>query len=338
MKLKRLHRIAPKEIRVLSLATIAWILALLVLWLALGGLEERWKFGVFLGRFHILIVHLPIGLLFGALAVEIGRFIPSLQGYARGSLPMLWLALIGGIGATILGFGLMQADQFSGGFVTTHLWTGLSVVALTAATLAMRILKVRQSIYLGFLSSAVAMTMISGHYGGNMVHGESYLTEFAPGQEEVETEQDQELALEERPIYEHVIQPIFDAKCTECHNEGKTKGDLRMDTYEWLAKGGDAGPAFEPGDAEASELVFRITIEEEDDEFMPPIGKVDPLTSEEVAIVEWWINKGASPTMTIGEAQPDDGIRDLLESVLTMNQKLSFLWNGLRITVHDTSS
>lgn len=311
MKAKGFHRIVGSEIRILGLVVAAWVLLLVVLWLSLGALENRWELGIFFGRFHILILHLPIGLLFGVMALEILRFIPSFESFARGSHPMLWLALLGGFGATILGFVLMQADQFSGGFVTAHLWTGLSVVALTAATLAVRILNQPQPVYLGTLSAAVIMTMVSGHYGGNMVHGETYLTEFAPGQSEAEVA---EIPLEAKPIYGHIIQPIFDAKCTECHYEGKIKGDLRMDSYEWLAKGGENGPSFEPGDAEASELVFRVTIDEDEDEFMPPNGKTEPMTEDEIVLLEWWINKGASPTMTIGEAAPDGEMRQIIDS------------------------
>lgn len=321
MKAKGFRRVAGSEMGILGLVVAAWVLLLLVLWLTLGALENRWELGIFLGRFHILILHLPIGLLFGVMAMEILRFIPSFQSFVRGSLPMLWLALLGGIGATILGFILMQADQFSGGFVTAHLWTGLGVVALTAATLAMRILELPQPVYLSGLSSAVIMTMISGHYGGNMVHGETYLTEFAPGRSEPGKAEVAELPVEAKPIYGHIIQPIFDAKCTECHYEGKIKGDLRMDSYEWLARGGENGPSFEPGDAEASELVFRVTIDEDDDEFMPPKGKTEPMTEGEIALLEWWINKGASPTMTIGEAEPDSEIRQVIDSFFSQEQQ-----------------
>lgn len=321
MKAKGFHRIVGSEIRILGSMVAAWVLLLLVLWLSLGALENRWELGIFLGRFHILILHLPIGLLFGVMALEILRFIPSFESFARGSLPMLWLALLGGFGATLLGFVLMQADQFSGGFVTAHLWTGLSVVVLTAATLAVRILKQPQPVYLGVLSSAVIMTMISGHYGGNLVHGETYLTEYAPGRSEPGKVEVAELPLEARPIYGHIIQPIFDAKCTECHYEGKIKGDLRMDSYEWLAKGGENGPSFEPGDAEASELVFRVTIDEDEDEFMPPNGKTEPMTPDEIVLLEWWINKGASPTMTIGEAVPDSAILQIIDALFSEEEQ-----------------
>ena len=68
-----------------------------------------------------------------------------------------------------------------------------------------------------------------------------------------------------------IIQPIFNAKCTECHDENKVKGDLRIDSFEWLSKGGDiTDQEVIPGDAEASELYFRVVLDPEEDDFMPP--------------------------------------------------------------------
>jgi len=294
----------------LGLITGGWILLLLCLWLALGGLDDRWSPGIFVGRFHILVVHLPIGLLAGALVLEGLALFSRFRDVARGTVPMLWMALLGGVIATILGYTLMEADGFTGKFVTLHLWTGLGVVLLTALSLWLRLKDVRQPLYLGSLAATVILTGIAGHYGGNMVHGETYLTEFAPFQGD---EPEQEIALNDRLIYDSIIQPIFDAKCVECHSEGKVKGDLRMDTYEWLARGGDYGPSFEPGDAEASELHYRVTIDPDEDDFMPPEGKGEPMTPGEIALLAWWINRGASPTMTIGEAEPDEAIRQELD-------------------------
>ncbi len=37
------------------------------------------------------------------------------------------------------------------------------------------------------------------------------------------------------------VQPIFEAKCLECHNPNKVKGKLLMDTAANLLKGGETG-------------------------------------------------------------------------------------------------
>ena len=295
------------QIRILIFITAAWLLVIGGLWLAMGSLEERLNFGVFVGRFHILIVHMPIGLLAGALALEAASILPVFRRWGEGVVPMLWLSLLGGIAATLLGYVLMQADDFTGKFVTLHMWTGLGVVLLTAVSLYFCLFNAGRKINLLMLAATCGLTSAAGHFGGNMVHGEDYLTEYAPflggSKDAAEVK---ELAFEDRPIYHYIIQPVFEEKCIDCHNEGKVKGDLRMDSYEWLAKGGDYGPPFEPGDAEASEIYYRVTTDPEEDDFMPPEGKADPLTEDEIHLLAWWINLGGAPTMTIGQANPDE--------------------------------
>lgn len=300
-------------------ATAAWMLLILILWLANRGTEGRWEFGVFLGRFHILALHLPIGLLVGALAVEAFQFVPAMRPYAQGGLAMLWMALFGGIAATVLGFMLMVGEKTTGKFMTMHLWTGLGVVVFTAAILVLKILEMKPSVIIGAMTANLALTSYSSHEGGNMVHGEEYLGRYAPGPLApllgYHAKEGPAMAqkLEDRIIYQDIIQPIFDEKCVECHKDGKVEGKLRMDCFEELAKGGDIGEEWVPGKAEESELYIRVVLEPDDDEFMPPKGKADPMTPAEIALMGWWINQGASPDMTVGQAKPDPKILSHLE-------------------------
>ncbi|MEQ1750585.1 MAG: DUF1553 domain-containing protein, partial [Prosthecobacter sp.] len=80
------------------------------------------------------------------------------------------------------------------------------------------------------------------------------------------------------------IQPILEAKCTECHRGTKAKGDLKLDSLA------DAAAAIKPGHPDASELIVRITTDDED-EIMPPKGK--PLTKDEIKLLTQWIKEGA---------------------------------------------
>ena len=82
------------------------------------------------------------------------------------------------------------------------------------------------------------------------------------------------------------IQPILEAKCTECHRGSKAKGDLRLDTFADATKDG----AITPGKPDASEVIARI-ITDDEDEVMPPKGK--RVTSEELALLKTWIKEGA---------------------------------------------
>lgn len=309
-----------RDIFIAAAVTAAWFALILLIWLGTRGLEDRWEFGVFLGRFHILALHLPVSFLLGALAVEIFPFFPVLRPYAQGGLVMLWFGLFGSIAATILGFLLMVGDHIGGSFMTVHLWTGLGVVVLTAVALVMKLLEVRPSLLIGTLAANLALTSYSSHEGGNMVHGEEYLGRYAPapiapllGYSPKEAPQ-MAAKLDDRLIYQDVLQPIFDVKCVECHTAGKVEGKLRMDSFEELAKGGAVGEEFVPGKAEDSELHIRVVLDPDDDDYMPPKGKAEPMTPGEIAILGWWINQGASPTLTVGAAKPDEAIRKHLEA------------------------
>jgi cytochrome c5 len=87
------------------------------------------------------------------------------------------------------------------------------------------------------------------------------------------------------------IKPIFEKSCTKCHGAEKQKGKLRLDSLEAVKKGGDNGKLFEPGKSAASTLVKAVARVNED-EAMPPEGKGDPLTKEQVGLIRAWIDQG----------------------------------------------
>ncbi|MEM7011674.1 MAG: PSD1 and planctomycete cytochrome C domain-containing protein [Verrucomicrobiota bacterium] len=88
------------------------------------------------------------------------------------------------------------------------------------------------------------------------------------------------------------IAPIFEFKCVSCHNADKDKGGLRMDTHEWLMKGGDSGSAIAGNSADS--LIFeRVTLPHDDIDLMPPEGDGEPLTEKELASLKAWIEAGA---------------------------------------------
>lgn len=62
-----------------------------------------------------------------------------------------------------------------------------------------------------------------------------------------------------------------------------------MENREAILQGGEGGPAAIPGDPEKSELIYRITSDDELDR-MPANG--DPLSDEEVALLRDWIEQG----------------------------------------------
>jgi hypothetical protein len=106
----------------------------------------------------------------------------------------------------------------------------------------------------------------------------------------------------EKLVFRDLILPIFEAKCNKCHNEDKSKGDLRLDTYEMAMQGGENGRNFVAGKPDESLSIQRIALPVDDDEHMPPDGK-EQLTPAEFALLRYWVQAGASATQKISEAQ-----------------------------------
>ncbi|MCB1227637.1 MAG: DUF1549 domain-containing protein, partial [Verrucomicrobiales bacterium] len=87
------------------------------------------------------------------------------------------------------------------------------------------------------------------------------------------------------------IQPVFEARCLECHNANKDKGGLIMDTADAMKKGGESGAGLVPGDPAKSLILARTLLADDDDDIMPPKG--DPLTADQKAKIKQWIAAGA---------------------------------------------
>jgi hypothetical protein len=91
------------------------------------------------------------------------------------------------------------------------------------------------------------------------------------------------------------VAPILEQKCVACHGEKKQKGKLRLDSFAHLVHGGEGGAVVKAGDPKESELYLRVTLQPEDEDFMPADSK-PPLTKDEVKVLELWIAAGASET------------------------------------------
>jgi len=107
-------------------------------------------------------------------------------------------------------------------------------------------------------------------------------------------------ASDDKLVFQHIILPIFEAKCNKCHGEEKQKGELRLDTFEFTMAGGEnsGNKNIVPGKPADSATFLSISSAEDDDEHMPPEGK-EQLTMEEMALIRWWIEQGASNTQKV---------------------------------------
>jgi mono/diheme cytochrome c family protein len=88
------------------------------------------------------------------------------------------------------------------------------------------------------------------------------------------------------------IFPVFEKSCLRCHGSERPKGRFSLSTREAALKGGEDGVAIVPGQSAKSRLIHyvgRLVDEKE----MPPVGKGDPLTPEQIGKLRAWIDQGA---------------------------------------------
>ena len=88
------------------------------------------------------------------------------------------------------------------------------------------------------------------------------------------------------------VRPILNKYCTSCHGGVKQAGDVSFVHANQVLP--PEGWVVEPGDAEASLLIERIKTEDPDERMPPPDEHPDPLSAEEIAVLERWINQGAA--------------------------------------------
>lgn len=88
------------------------------------------------------------------------------------------------------------------------------------------------------------------------------------------------------------IKAIFEKSCVKCHGPEKQKGELRTDSREAVLKGGENGKVIEAGKIDKSPLLWSVA-RLDPDMAMPPEGKADPLSKEQVALIRAWIEQGA---------------------------------------------
>ena len=87
------------------------------------------------------------------------------------------------------------------------------------------------------------------------------------------------------------VYPILEEACIRCHGPEKPKSGYRLDNREDALAGGDYDVDILIGDSANSLLIHYVAFLEEDFE-MPPIGKGDRLTDEQVGILRAWIDQG----------------------------------------------
>lgn len=314
-----------------------------------NGLPDIAKF---LGRFHPVFLHLPIGMLLLVLVLEIGHFIPrNRAGYS--TRMAMFFAAASAVVATILGLLLYYGTgNYRDALAERHLYGG---IIFACGMVAAFIVKVWVDLaggkgtwlYWTLLLGSTGVMGLASHDGGSLTHGEDYLTTYAPNSvrkvmglpEKTEKKGKPgktELAATsgdgEKPaapkavvqtsgdpvVYAGIIAPIFEQKCYGCHSaDQKVKGKYRMEEYDLLVKGGSEGDGIVHGKSADSNLVVRIELPMDEDEHMPPSDKKDlQLGPHEITLIKWWIDSGASKDAKLSELKPSDEIKSAISKLV----------------------
>jgi len=283
---------------------------------ALLMLTERmpWAWlGPFLGRFHTVILHFPVALLLLAALLEV--FQAASPGARRFPLSVvMFFGSMGAVTAMALGWLLMHADAVKGPLVHRHMQGGIALAILSVVTLFTCVLAEAESgrrtvlwIYRGLLAATCVMLVRTAHDGGSITHGEDFLDEYAPWHKAKPHEAFQfpvGKPLAQWDIYAHVVAPILQERCYECHSARNVKGGLELASWAAIQRGGKDGPVLTAGAPEKSLLYQRIDLPLEHQEHMPPRRRAQP-SPEEMALIRRWIAMGAPEKGTLAAVHLD---------------------------------
>ena len=303
-----------KMLMLVSACATMVALALIALPLVVGEPGKKWPdIVLFLGRFHMLVLHIPIGIFVLILLQEIGAMILR-RGDARPSRFALALGMISAVVAALAGFLLYHGsgnDYAGNELAERHLWAGMAFAVAAIATWLARLwadaMGANPVWYRLMLFATFGIMTFAGHDGASMTHGRDYLTQYAPTWlrgmlgDEKKSSVPEVVAPVDPVVYTEIIAPILERRCVSCHNAEKSKGYYRMDTYELLVKGGLEGAGLKPGNAAESHIVKLIELPIDDDMHMPPDGKPQ-VTAAELLVLKWWIDQGADPAKKLSES------------------------------------
>lgn len=272
--------------------------------------EGSWA--LFFGRFHPLLVHLPIGMLMVAFLLEgLGR-VKRLAFLSAAVLPVMIFGALSAILSCIAGYLLSLSGGYEEDALALHQWLGIAVAVIAVALCFLHRLVLLKRLWFPLSGLMIVLLSAAGHYGGSLTHGDDYLTAALPGRRQQQTAAITNIG--EAKVYEQLVKPILEQKCYSCHNAQKLKGGLRLDGMEHIRNGGENGPVLKDSLPEASELYKRLILPEEDDKRMPPKGKPQ-LTPQQVEILYWWIAQGASDSASVRELPKSPRIQLVLEAM-----------------------
>ena len=257
------------------------------------------------GRFHPVLLHLPIGLLVLFIVFLLFQSEFKKKAFRRIGLLILFLTSVTASFTALFGFFLSRQGDYGPDVLSQHKINGtiFSLLCFGLLLAFNRAEKIRTPVYVLSLL-CIGSLFFTGHTGATLTHGENYV--FGP----LSSSEDDLLSIEDGTTFHLAVYPILKKKCTSCHNEAKAKGKLVMTSISAFKKGGKKGKEWEEGNLGKSRLIQYIHLPLEDDDHMPPDGKPQ-LNEREIQLLEQWIKSGADFDKKLADLNADDSLKIL---------------------------
>lgn len=267
------------------------------------------------GRYHIVLLHFPIGLLLMAFLMETTRFL-GLKKLSEDAIQfVLGIGTIAAIFAASTGWVLQFEGGYDADLLEWHERLGIFTALLAILTFGLHRFK-KEKLYRISLVLTSIMVTVAGHIGGSLTHGEGFLTEQLSNTSPRENQEGSATDYKQAQVFPDLIHPILTAKCVSCHNSNKRKGGLTLVDSTGILAGGEHGQILSPGSNGESEMVHVINVALEDEEHMPPKGKAQ-LSAEEIGLITWWVDNGAPFSKLIAEVPQDKVIAESIRKRFT---------------------
>ncbi len=261
-----------------------------------------------IGRFHPLLLHLPIGVLVYAYLqwcydVWKKKQKPTDLTFALG------LGCITAILSSLTGWSLAELGGYDQELLDRHKYLGIGTALGSILLFLMYYFKPSNRIIGFFFTAFMILLGATGHFGGSLTHGKDFLTKSVAKKETKAVAN-----IQEAHIFSDIVMPIFERKCVSCHNPEKSKGDLLFHNLKGWQNGGKNGKVLIPGSPSESHILQRAYLPKEDEAHMPPDGKLQ-LSIDELNFLEWWIKEMKTYDHLVKDLNPNNKVSKYLKSL-----------------------
>ena len=270
------------------------------------------------GRFHIVLLHLPIGLLPGIAMLEFGAAMIR-KPNPRGAVLTLTVMAALTAGAALASGLVLGGEKVDSELLGNHKLAGIAMTIVCGILPILAALRKRAPFRIG-LMVGIALSVVAGHLGGSLTHKSDFL--FKPLERAQRKAEQQKAAGDQNTggapngddankppanippankdsHYLKVIAPIFSRLCTDCHNPDDFDGDLDLTTKDGILglDREEQDRVIVPGKPDESVLIELCELPEDDEDRMPPYDEdlskeEQTFKKEELAALRKWILDG----------------------------------------------